>query len=147
MPKALIILLAEDTHQMRTLPAEGVHGAHTLPAGFRDEAVKLPAEPRRFARVSRLKLPPLVQAYQRARKADSTVRAYRGDAKVFEAWCHGYGFRSLPASAEAVAAFLVHEAKPGGLPPPSAGGWPRSATRTAGRRRLTLRTMRKSVRS
>lgn len=55
----------------------------------------------------------IVRAYQRASKADSTVRAYKGDAKVFEAWCRQYGFRSLPASAEAVAGFLVHEAEAG----------------------------------
>jgi site-specific recombinase XerD len=55
----------------------------------------------------------LVQAYQRASKADATVRAYRGDAAVFEAWCGRYGFRPLPASPEAVAGFLVAEAEAG----------------------------------
>nr|WP_204263019.1 site-specific integrase [Methylobacterium sp. BTF04] len=55
----------------------------------------------------------IVQAYQRASKADSTVRAYRSDAVLFEAWCAGYGFRSLPASPSAVAGFLVHEAEAG----------------------------------
>ncbi|GJE02177.1 hypothetical protein [Methylobacterium isbiliense] len=29
----------------------------------------------------------LVQAYQRASKADATVRAYRADAEAFGAWC------------------------------------------------------------
>ncbi len=46
-------------------------------------------------------------------KADATVRAYRGDAEVFQAWCARYGFRSLPASSEAVADFLVAEAEAG----------------------------------
>ncbi len=46
-------------------------------------------------------------------KADATVRAYRGDAEVFQAWCARYGFRSLPASSEAVAGFLVAEAEAG----------------------------------
>lgn len=53
----------------------------------------------------------LVEAYQRASKADATVRAYRGDAAAFTAWCSRYGFRSLPASPEAVAGFLVAEAE------------------------------------
>ncbi len=55
----------------------------------------------------------LVEAYQRASKADATVRAYRSDAEVFEAWCTRYNFRSLPASPEAVAGFLVAEAEAG----------------------------------
>ena len=55
----------------------------------------------------------LVQAYQRASKADATVRAYRGDAALFEAWCVRFGFRAMPASPEAVAGFLVHEAEAG----------------------------------
>jgi site-specific recombinase XerD len=55
----------------------------------------------------------LVEAYQRASKADATVRAYRGDAAAFTAWCSRYGFRSLPASPETVAGFLVAEAEAG----------------------------------
>lgn len=55
----------------------------------------------------------IVQAYQRASKADATLRAYTSDALAFEAWCRGYGFRPLPASPEAVAAFLVAEAEAG----------------------------------
>lgn len=62
-------------------------------------------------------LPPemasIVQVYQRASKAGSTVKAYRSDARLFEAWCAGYGFRSLPASPAAVAGFLTHEAEDG----------------------------------
>jgi site-specific recombinase XerD len=55
----------------------------------------------------------LVRAYQRASKADATVRAYRSDVRVFEAWCQRYGFRSMPASPETVAAFIVSEAEEG----------------------------------
>lgn len=73
-----------------------------LPAEFYERAVNLPAE-----------AAAIVQAYQRASKATSTVRAYMGDARVFEGWCRQYGFRSLPASPDAVAAFLVHEAEAG----------------------------------
>lgn len=73
------------------LPAETVHKMHELPA----EAAAL------------------VRAYQKASKAEATVRAYQGDARVFEAWCSRFGFRPLPASPEAVAAFIVSEAEAG----------------------------------
>ncbi|WP_246693792.1 site-specific integrase [Methylobacterium sp. WL18] len=55
----------------------------------------------------------IVRAYQRASKADATVRAYTSDARVFQDWCARFGFRSLPASPEAVAAFIVSEAEEG----------------------------------
>ncbi|MGT2482159.1 site-specific integrase (plasmid) [Methylobacterium oryzae CBMB20] len=55
----------------------------------------------------------LVRAYQRASKAAATVRAYTSDARVFQDWCARFGFRSLPASPEAVAGFIVHEAEEG----------------------------------
>lgn len=55
----------------------------------------------------------IVQTYQRASKASATVRAYTTDARVFQEWCAGYGFRSMPATAQAVAAFLGHEAEAG----------------------------------
>ncbi|MBE7197742.1 MAG: tyrosine-type recombinase/integrase [Parafilimonas terrae] len=55
----------------------------------------------------------IVRAYQRASKAKSTVRAYTSDARVFQDWCTRFGFRSLPASPEAVAAFIVSEAEGG----------------------------------
>ncbi|MGH1592374.1 site-specific integrase (plasmid) [Methylobacterium phyllosphaerae] len=55
----------------------------------------------------------IVRAYQRASKADSTVRAYRSDVQVFQDWCARFGFRSLPASPEAVAGFLAAEAEAG----------------------------------
>ncbi|MGU3330316.1 site-specific integrase [Methylobacterium mesophilicum] len=74
----------------------------TLPTEFYEEAAKLPAE-----------AAAIVRAYQQASKADSTVRAYRSDVQVFQAWCDRFGFRSLPASPEAVAGFLAHEAEAG----------------------------------
>ncbi len=92
MLKAPEILSAEDTHEMRTLPVEVSSSAGN----------NLPAE-----------VAAIVRAYQRASKADATVRAYTADAKAFEAWCLRYGFRSLPASPEAVAGFLVAEAEGG----------------------------------
>lgn len=55
----------------------------------------------------------IVRAYQRASKAEATVRAYTSDARVFQDWCARFGFRSLPASPEAVAAFIVSEAEEG----------------------------------
>lgn len=55
----------------------------------------------------------LVRSYQRASKADATVRAYQGDARAFEAWCTRYGFRAMPASPDAIAGFLVSEAEAG----------------------------------
>lgn len=55
----------------------------------------------------------LVRVYQRASKAAATVRAYQADARIFTAWCEQYGFRSLPASPDAVAAFIVSEAEEG----------------------------------
>ncbi|WP_238179931.1 site-specific integrase [Methylobacterium oxalidis] len=75
----------------------------------------------------------LVQAYQRASKADGTVRAYKADAAAFTAWCVRFGFRSMPASPEAVAAFLVHEAEAG------------RAASTIGRRLAAIRYAHKLV--
>jgi site-specific recombinase XerD len=69
----------------------------------------------------------IVRAYQQASKATSTVRAYKSDARVFQDWCGQYGFRSLPASPEAVAGFLVHEAEAG------------RSTSTIGRRLAAIR--------
>ncbi len=73
-----------------------------LPAESADISVGLPAE-----------AAAIVRSYQHASKADSTVRAYRSDVQVFQAWCARFGFRSLPASPEAVAGFLAHEAEAG----------------------------------
>jgi site-specific recombinase XerD len=74
----------------------------TLPVVAPELLISLPAE-----------TAAIVRAYQQASKADATIRAYTSDAKVFQAWCARYGFRSLPASAETVAAFLAHEAEAG----------------------------------
>jgi site-specific recombinase XerD len=60
-----------------------------------------------------VELASIVQAYQRASKSDATLRAYRSDAVMFQDWCARYGFSSLPASPEAVAGFLTHEADAG----------------------------------
>ena len=76
----------------------------------------------------------VVQACQRASKAGSTVKAYRGDAVLFEAWFAGHGFRSLPASPEAVAAYLSHEAEAG------------RASSTIGRRLAAIRYVHKFAR-
>lgn len=74
----------------------------SLPAEVIERPSGLPAEAAQLVRV-----------YQRASKAAATVRAYQGDARVFTAWCDRYGFRPLPASPEAVAAFIVAEAETG----------------------------------
>ena len=85
-----------------------------LPAEFCEEVVKLPAEGvPKFGETLPAEAAAIVRAYQQASKADSTVRAYTSDAKVFQAWCSRYGFRSLPATSETVAGFLVHEAEAG----------------------------------
>jgi len=76
--------------------------AEALPIELYVEATKLPAE-----------TAAIVRAYQRASKADATVRAYTSDARVFQEWCARFGFRPLPTSPEAVAAFLVSEAEDG----------------------------------
>src|SRR4051794_25794414 len=55
----------------------------------------------------------MVRAYQRASKAEATVRAYRGDAVLFTRWCARHGLRSMPADPAAVAGFLVAEAERG----------------------------------
>lgn len=75
---------------------------NTLPAVLPDYTSGLPVEAMA-----------LVQSYQRASKASSTVRAYTADAKVFQAWCDRHGFEAVPASPEAVAAFIVAEAEAG----------------------------------
>jgi site-specific recombinase XerD len=55
----------------------------------------------------------IVRAFQRASKASATVKAYRTDWALFSTWCRQYGFQSLPASPDAVAAFLAAEADAG----------------------------------
>ena len=49
-------------------------------------------------------------------KAAATRRAYGTDFRIFEAWCQGHGVSALPATSEAVAAFLAHDAETGSRP-------------------------------
>ncbi|KTS10793.1 integrase [Methylobacterium radiotolerans] len=77
----------------------------------------------------------MVRAYQRASKADATVRAYTSDARVFQDWCARFGFQSLPASPEAVAGFIVSEAENG------------RAASTLGRRLAAIRYAHKLARA
>jgi site-specific recombinase XerD len=62
--------------------------------------------------------PDLSRAAELAReeKAAATRRAYRSDFRIFEAWCRGHGVSALPASPEAVAAFLAHDVETGSRP-------------------------------
>jgi site-specific recombinase XerD len=48
--------------------------------------------------------------YALAEKASATRRAYRSDFKIFRTWCRNRGIDVLPATPEAVAAFLAAEA-------------------------------------
>jgi site-specific recombinase XerD len=52
-------------------------------------------------------------SYARAEKADATRRAYRSDFALFCSWCETKSVPALPASPEAVAAFLAAEANSG----------------------------------
>ena len=52
-------------------------------------------------------------AFARNEKAAATKAAYRSDFALFHAWCGQRGITALPATAEAVAAFLAHEADRG----------------------------------
>jgi integrase len=55
-----------------------------------------------------------VRAYQRADKAEATIRAYKRDALAFDIWCREQGLSgSIPASPEVMAAFLASEAERG----------------------------------
>jgi len=51
--------------------------------------------------------------YARAEKAEATRRAYRSDFAQFGSWCEAKSIRALPATPEAVAAFLAAEATRG----------------------------------
>jgi site-specific recombinase XerD len=59
-----------------------------------------------------------VREYIRASKAESTLRGYRSDWRVFCDWCQKHGFCPLPTSGETVAAFIAECAeslKPGSI--------------------------------
>jgi site-specific recombinase XerD len=49
-------------------------------------------------------------AYAKAEKAEATRRAYKSDFALFSCWCEAKHLSPLPASPEAVAAFLAGEA-------------------------------------
>ncbi len=54
--------------------------------------------------------------YARSAKAPATRRAYRSDFEIFRTWCDEKRLCPLPASAEAVAAFLAFDVKHGAKP-------------------------------
>ncbi|SFV17107.1 Site-specific recombinase XerD [Methylobacterium sp. 174MFSha1.1] len=78
--------------------------------------------------------PALAAPESLAHTLDLPCEPIRGDAAAFEAWCARYGFRSLPASPEAVAGFLVAEAEAG------------RAASTIGRRLAAIKYAHKLVR-
>jgi site-specific recombinase XerD len=94
----------------QVLPGSGENPS----AEFYDQVAKLPAGGTpNFGETLPAETAAIVRAYQRASKADATVRAYTSDARVFQDWCAQFGFQSLPASPEAVAGFIVSEAEAG----------------------------------
>jgi len=59
-----------------------------------------------------------VRQFIRASKAENTVRGYQSDWRAFCAWSEGHGLAPLPASPEAVAAYIADSAgrlKPGSI--------------------------------
>lgn len=105
-------------------------------AEFYGEVAKLPdGAARNFGETLPAEAAAIVRAYQRASKADATVRAYTSDARVFQDWCAQFGFRSLPSTPEAVAAFIVSEAEAG------------RAASTLGRRLAAIRYAHKLARA
>jgi site-specific recombinase XerD len=54
--------------------------------------------------------------YARAAKSAATRRAYRSDFEIFRSWCESKRLSPLPASAEAVAAFLAFDVRNGTKP-------------------------------
>lgn len=73
--------------------------------------LKIPAE------YSRAIIPAEAQAradsFAKAEKATSTMRAYRSDAALFDAWCAEHELPAFPAEPATVAAFLASEADRG----------------------------------
>jgi len=57
-----------------------------------------------------------VDRYVGRASAEATLRAYRSDWRLFEAWCRESGYRPLPASPATVAAFLTLLAETGFVP-------------------------------
>jgi site-specific recombinase XerD len=58
----------------------------------------------------------LASDFAKASKAAATQRAYRSDAAVFEAWCICHDLNPLPATPDAIAAFLADQAASGVRP-------------------------------
>ena len=54
-----------------------------------------------------LPLPEQVREYIRASKAENTLRGYTADWRDFCAWCDGHGLPPIPATPEAVAAYIA----------------------------------------
>ena len=52
-------------------------------------------------------LPSEVREFIRASKAENTLRGYRSDWRDFCGWCDARGVAPLPASPEAVAAYIA----------------------------------------
>lgn len=57
-----------------------------------------------------------VERYVGRASAEATLRAYRSDWRLFEAWCAENGYRSMPAAPATVAAFLTLLAETGFVP-------------------------------
>jgi integrase len=56
----------------------------------------------------------LAEAFSLAEKSPATLRAYRSDAEIFDAWCRERGIeKPLPSRPDTVAAFLAAEARRG----------------------------------
>lgn len=56
----------------------------------------------------------LAADYARAEKSAATMRAYRADARIFDAWCHARGaVPAIPSSSDSIAAFLASQAASG----------------------------------
>jgi hypothetical protein len=54
--------------------------------------------------------------YARSARSPATRRAYRSDFEIFRSWCEAKRLSALPASAEAVAAFLAFDVRNGTKP-------------------------------
>jgi site-specific recombinase XerD len=55
----------------------------------------------------------LASDFAKASKSAATLAAYGSDFRIFEAWCRGRGLTALPATCEAVVAFLAAQASAG----------------------------------
>ena len=53
----------------------------------------------------------LADSFARAEKCPATIRAYKSDARTFDAWCKSHGLTSMPSTPDTVAAFLAYEAR------------------------------------